>query len=315
MSGARGEQFYIKPETSGVYLKNLSLNVEQFFSNVNTTGTVIGSNLIYNTGNNNISGTLTANNLVYNTGYQTISGVKTFFDNINISGTGTFNGLNLNNINALILSGMKVTITGSSTVNVDNDIFYKGNKFLTGIDLSSNTSIVFTTGNQIISGVKIFNGNLTVSGNTTISDNLNALGNYYVKVARTTNQTINNGSNTTIQFSSVTDPNSWYNASTYRATPTVSGNYVINLMVNWQKGTINDNQNNIQIQKNGNTISINKSTIVTGDDNTSFATAIATLNGSSDYIEATAYTANPTSQVINGTVDGAWTKMELFKLN
>ena len=27
------------------------------------------------------------------------------------------------------------------------------------------------------------------------------------------------------------------------------------------------------------------------------------------------YTANPTSQIINGTADGAWTKMELFKLN
>jgi len=156
---------------------------------------------------------------------------------------------------------------------------------------------------------------LLVSGNATISGNLNAFGNYYVKVARLSNQTILNGANTGIQFSSVSDPNSWYNASTYRITPTVSGNYVVNLMVNWQKGTINNNQNNIQIQRNGNTISINKSTIVTGDDNMSFATAIATLNGSSDYIEATAYTANPTSQVINGTADGAWTKMELFKLN
>ena len=156
---------------------------------------------------------------------------------------------------------------------------------------------------------------LYVSGNTLISGNLNALGNYYVKVARLSNQTILNGTDTGIQFSSVTDPNNWYNASTYRTTPTVSGNYVINLMVNWQKGTINNNQNNIQIQRNGNTISINKSVIVTGDDNMSFATAITTLNGSSDYIETTAYTANPTSQVINGTVDGAWTKMELFKLN
>ena len=156
---------------------------------------------------------------------------------------------------------------------------------------------------------------LLVSGNTTISGNLNAFGNYYVKLARLSNQTIPNGTNTGIQFSSITDPNSWYNASTYRITPTVSGNYVINLMVNWQKGTINNNQNNIQIQRNGSTISINKSVIVTGDDNMSFATAIATLNGSSDYIEATAYTANPTSQIINGTADGAWTKMELFKLN
>ena len=156
---------------------------------------------------------------------------------------------------------------------------------------------------------------LYVSGNTLISGNLNALGNYYVKVARLSNQTILNGTDTGIQFSSVTDPNNWYNASTYRITPTVSGNYVTNLMVSWQKGTVNNNQTNIQIRKNNNTIAINKSVIVTGDDFTSFATAITSLNGSSDYIDATAYTANPTSQVINGTADGAWTKLELFKLN
>lgn len=161
----------------------------------------------------------------------------------------------------------------------------------------------------------LVSGNATISGNLTVTGNLNSAGNYYVKLARLSNQTILNGSNTGIQFSSITDPNNWYNASTYRTTPTVSGNYIINLMVNWQKGTITNNQNNIQIQKNGNTIAINKSVIVTGDDNMSFATAITTLNGSSDYIETTAYTANPTSQVINGTVDGAWTKMELFKLN
>jgi hypothetical protein len=171
------------------------------------------------------------------------------------------------------------------------------------------------TNGDTINGVLTVTGNLNVRSNLTVTGNLNSAGNYYVEVARTTNQTILNGTDTGIQFSSVTDPNNWYNGSTYRITPTVSGNYVTNLMVSWQKGTVNNNQTNIQIRKNNNTIAINKSVIVTGDDFTSYATAITTLNGSSDYIDATAYTANPTSQVINGTADGAWTKMEVFKLN
>ena len=184
------------------------------------------------------------------------------------------------------------------------------NLILTGANININASGVL----NVFDNTNIV-GNLIVSGNATITGNLNSAGNYYVKVARLSNQTVLNGIDTGIQFSSVTDPNGWYNASTYRITPTVSGNYVTNLMVSWQKGTINNNQTNIQIRKNNNTIAINKSVIVTGDDFTSFATAITSLNGSSDYVDATAYTANPTSQVINGTADGAWTKLELFKLN
>jgi len=184
MSGTRNQRFYIKPEISGVYLKNLSLNVDQFFSNINTTGTVIGSNLIYNTGNNNISGTLVANNLVYNTGNQVISGDKTFINNINVSGTGTFLGVNLDTINSLTLSGVNINITGNSVLNVFNEIRISGNPVLTGVDLSSYATItnlastgstlnskinalsgvaVLTYGNQNITGVKTFNNKVLLN--------------------------------------------------------------------------------------------------------------------------------------------------------
>ena len=157
---------------------------------------------------------------------------------------------------------------------------------------------------------------LLVSGNTTISGNLNAFGNYYVKLARLTNQTITAGTDTGIQFSSVTDPNSWYNASTYRITPTVSGNYYTSVMATWEKGSVaRNNQTNIQIRKNNTTIAINQVPVESGLNFSVYACAIANLNGSSDYIDATAYTSNTTSQNIVGTADGAWTKLELFKLN
>jgi hypothetical protein len=150
----------------------------------------------------------------------------------------------------------------------------------------------------------------------TINGNINSLGNYYVKVARLTDQTILNATDTVIQFSRITDPNSWYNTGTYRITPTVSGNYYVSAMVNWVKGTIAPtDQNNIQIRKNGATFSINLMPVNSGMDFTASLFGITTLNGSSDYIDVTAYTSNPTSQDINGTADGSWTKMELFKLN
>jgi hypothetical protein len=57
---------------------------------------------------------VSAPNLVYNTGDQTISGVKTFLDNINVSGSGIFNALDLNNIDILSLSGVDVTITNAN---------------------------------------------------------------------------------------------------------------------------------------------------------------------------------------------------------
>ena len=133
MSGARNQQVYIKPEVSGFYINNLDLNVNKLFSNINTTGTIVASNIIYNTGNNSIDGTLTANNLVYNTGNQTISGIKTFANDMNVSGTGTFNGLNPENINTLTLSGMNINITGSSVLNIFNDVKISGNPVLTGI--------------------------------------------------------------------------------------------------------------------------------------------------------------------------------------
>ena len=128
-------------------------------------------------------------NLIYNTGDQTISGNKTFINNITVSGTGTFNAIDLDNIDNLSLSGVDVTLTNSN-VNVAGNIFISGNPVLTGVNLtpyattvnlastgstlqtninnlsgyinSSSSNIVFTTGDQVISGNKTFNNALSV---------------------------------------------------------------------------------------------------------------------------------------------------------
>jgi hypothetical protein len=66
------------------------------------------------------------------------------------------------------------------------------------------------------------------------------------------NQTIPSNVDTVIQFSDDFDPNNWWDASTYRFTPTIAGYYNITLQVLINPGTVTNNQYNTQIRKNGN---------------------------------------------------------------
>jgi hypothetical protein len=172
----------------------------------------------------------------------------------------------------------------------------------TGIGTTNPTAALHVFGNSIFAGI------------TTVTGNLNAAGNYYVKLARTTNQTITNGADALIGFSTISDPNNWYSGITTRTTPTVAGTYHVDVMLNWQAGSVTNNQTNIQIRKNGNTFALSQVGIQTFA-YTQNACGIVTMNGTADYIDFTVYTSNPTNQVVNGTADGAWTKMEIFKIN
>jgi len=129
---------------------------------------VIAPNLVFNTGNQTIGGLktfsngvissvgITGTNLIYNTGNQTISGVKTFANNLQVSGTGIFNAIDLNNIDILNLSGVDITIT-SGVVALTNRPTVNGTGILlSGEAASLPTTIVYATGNQTISGIKTF---------------------------------------------------------------------------------------------------------------------------------------------------------------
>ena len=99
-----------------------------------------------------ISG-VTLNETVLLTGNQNISGIKTFLD-----------GIDLNNIDNLNLSGVDITIT-SGIVSLTNRPTVNG----TGILLSGEaaklpTTIVYTTGDQTIAGIKAFETRPTVNG-------------------------------------------------------------------------------------------------------------------------------------------------------
>ena len=104
--------------------------------------------------------------IVYTTGDQLISGNKTFLNNIAVSGTGNFNNVKVSNIDKLFLSGIDIVITGNSSIKVYNDIYISGNRVLTGVIPTAQTisNVVYTTGNQLISGNKTFLNNVNISG-------------------------------------------------------------------------------------------------------------------------------------------------------
>jgi len=101
---------------------------------------------------------LSATNLVYNTGDQIISGVKTFVD-----------GINLNNLQNLILSGLDITITSGDITLTNRPTVNGTGVLLSGEILNLPTTIVYTTGDQTISGVKTFNLQPILSGNPLIT--------------------------------------------------------------------------------------------------------------------------------------------------
>jgi hypothetical protein len=99
-------------------------------------------------------------------GNQTISGVKTFANNLQVSGIGIFNALDLNNIDSLSLSGVDITIT-SGAVTLTNPV--------------SAPNLVYNTGNQTISGVKTFATGVNISGHVGIGINNNDKFRLYVR--------------------------------------------------------------------------------------------------------------------------------------
>jgi hypothetical protein len=207
---------------------------------------------------------------------------------------------------------------GIGTSNPVSKLHVVGNAFITGV-----TTITGNLNAQSNIGIGTINptsklhvqGDARIVGATTITGNLNAPGNYYVKLAKTTNQTILTSGDTLIAFTATSDTNGWYSGITTRTTPTVAGTYNVSAMLNWQAGASSFvNQSNIQIRKNGSTFALSIVGVQTHP-YTLNACGIVTMNGTTDYIDFTAYTSNPTSQVVAGTADGAWTKMEIFKIN
>lgn len=137
----------------------------------------------------------------------------------------------------------------------------------------------------------------------------------HVVAGLSSDQTITAGTDTVIQMTDKDDPNNWWNASTYRFLPNVSGNYFVSAQVNWKADT-GTGQINSQLRKNGTAFCLVQNPQVSGVTLTQVLTGIVNLNGSTDYVELTGYSsATDGSQLVTGTADRAWTKLEAYKIS
>lgn len=103
-----------------------------------------------------------------------------------------------------------------------------------------------------------------------------------------TNQTVPNGSDTVVQFADDIDPNNWWNASSYRFQPTVSGYYRVYSQVWWVAGATGiSNQTNLQLRKNGTSFAITQNPVQSESGNTQIISQLVSLNGSTDYVDVT----------------------------
>jgi hypothetical protein len=261
---------------------------------------------------NSLSGTNASGDIIVtsNTGTDTSNFIDLGINNTGFTTTSwTINGA---------LDGYLYTSDGNLSIGAASATKYLS--LFAGGTLAANEQVRITStgvgiGTTNVTSNLTVGGDARISGATTITGNLNAPGNYYVKLARTTNQTISSNADDLIGFTATSDTNGWYSGITTRTTPTVAGTYRIDAMVNWAAGTVVNNQTNIQIRKNGSTFALHQVGIQTNFAYTQTACGIVTMNGTSDYIDFTVFTGNTTSQVVTGTADGAWTKMEIFKIN
>jgi len=116
-----------------------------------------------------------------------------------------------------------------------------------------------------------------------------------------------------IPFGSDFDPQGWLTnagsggssgsaagyTSRARVIPTVAGYYQVSLGVRWAAGTTTSNQDNIQILKNGTTVMLSQNTIPTSTIALSMsATKMVYLNGTTDYLNFTAYSSDSGGQLL-----------------
>ena len=121
----------------------------------------------------------------------------------------------------------------------------------------------------------------------------------YVTAGLLTNQGVT-GADSVIAFTAQSGNTSWWNDSTNRFIPTTSGTYVIQYCALFGAGTGVSNQMNTQIRKNGNTLAITQFPMNYYVPFTHTNMVITTMNGSTDYVEVSAFSGSNTGQVISG---------------
>ena len=169
--------------------------------------------------------------------------------------------------------------------------------FVSTLSLSSTIQGLGTYGYISTSQLLSTTAGLTTQINR-ISTSQLVTGNYVVQGILNANQTITAGSDILVQFTTTGatsstipyyDPQGWWNNSTYRFQPTIPGYYQVVYNIWWKGNVSPSGQENIQIHKNGNGPIAQSINATYGNSQT--ISALLYLNGTSDYVDFTAYTS------------------------
>ena len=152
------------------------------------------------------------------------------------------------------------------------------------------------------------------NGRTYMGGGLDAPGLYRCSIGLATNQTINFNTDTLINFTDISDPNNWWDATAKKFTPTVAGWYYISFQANWAAASITNAQCNLQARKNGNTFTIGMMQLLSGNAYSMSCSGMIYLNGTTDYLDFTAYSSNTTSHVLTGEASQQYTRVDMFKI-
>jgi hypothetical protein len=209
-------------------------------------------------------------------------------DYVKISTNSQFDLLGI--VSASTTSNVLSYNSSTSRVNYTplSTLFSFGNVLLNSV--SGNTLIGKTvnTGQKLqVSGNTLINGGLTATTITAINPTKNQ---YICDIGLAADQTITTTTDTLIDFIDVVDNYDWYDTLNKRFRPTIEGYYHIDFNAWFDSATVSTGQYNIQLRKNGNTVAIiQQPTINNGTGQSLTCSKLVYLNGTSDYLDFTAY--------------------------
>ena len=205
------------------------------------------------------------------------------------------------------------------------------------LDVNAGNGMLFRTGSGVAirvvgAGVTIVpvteststtTGSLVVNGGAGIAKSLNVGGYLSSKPAYATaglgaDQTLTAGSDNLILFTDNADPNTWWTGVagvgvSHIFKPNIAGLYFVSCQVNFKTGS-GSGQLNIQARKNGSTFSLSQDVLNTVEGRTLNLSGVVELNGSTDYVDFSAYTNSSGTPLLTGEGNRQYSQATIYKI-
>lgn len=216
-------------------------------------------------------------------------------------GGATFvGGTNVNN-RIITATGTTPELNGESNLTFDGSI------------LSVTDSVIANSFTGSLQGTASYATTASYSETSALTNNA-----YFAQGILTGDQLIPSAADTVIEFTDQFDPQGWYDPGTFQFTPTIAGYYRISLGVWFENPNDSTTQLNAQIRSNGtNQEMIVQLPTTTLSGVSLFGTKIIYFNGTTDYIEFTAYNGTINSIKIqqgSGQGSGTWFSAEFMTM-